>query len=220
MKYKKLTGVVLKKQNYREADQIVTLWTQEAGKVRVMGRGLRHGASKLSYSMQDISLVDFETAGNKNLPLLISAKSVKNFSGLREDLPKTVAAFYAAELMLKMTADEQPNTETYDLMLEFLNFLHETDLSNRPIFPVVDSFSLRLLKSLGFSIENAQSSFNLPSHLSDMLTVLMDCQFNELPQLEFDEVKTKQSHSVVKNFIEFILERNIKSEPFLASIYG
>ncbi|HYC79672.1 MAG TPA: DNA repair protein RecO [Candidatus Binatia bacterium] len=218
MKYKKLTGIVLKKQNYREADQIVTIWTQEAGKVRVMARGLRLGKSKLSFSMQDLSLVDFETAGNKSLPALISAKSLKNFTYLRQDLPKMVAAFYAIELILKMTPDEQPNEEAYELLLEFFEYLNHAEISDQPLHTFVDCFSLRLLRSLGFSIEHAQSIINLPGRLNDTLNSLMESHYADLHKLQLSEVVADQSHVIVKNFIEFILERNIKSEQFLVSI--
>jgi DNA repair protein RecO len=212
MKYKKLTGIVLKKQNYREADQIVTLWTKEAGKVRVMARGLRQGKSKLSFSMQDLSLVDFETAGNKSLPALISAKSMKSFTKLRDDLTKTIAAFYATELILKMTADEQSNIEAYNLLIDFFEYLNVSEL-DQPVYSIVDSFSLKLLNCLGFSIEHAQGTFNLPANLNNCLSLLSESEYAALPEL--NEVISKQSHAVVKNFIEFILERNIKTEPFL-----
>lgn len=215
MKYQKLTGVVLKKQNYHEADQIVTIWTKEEGKVRVMARGLRSGKSKLAYSMQDLSVVEFETAGNKALPALISAKIIKNFSGLREDLSKAVGAFYGAELMLKMTADEQENIEAYNLIVELLEFLNDADISQQPLFTIVDRFSLRLLKTLGFSLQHAQDSLNFTDKLHEVFTLLMECQYTDIPKLNLDEKIVKQSHKSVKDFIEYILERNLKSERFL-----
>lgn len=196
----------------------MTIWTREAGKVRVMARGLRLGKSKLAYGMQDLGVVEVETAGNKSLPALIAAKPIRNFSGLREDLSKTVAAFYAAELILKMTPDEEPNQEAYGFLLDFLEFLNATDISSQPVFAIVDSFSLRLMRSLGFSIEHAQETFNMPPTLRDSITLLMECHYHELPQLQLDEQVAKKSHEVIKNFIEFILERNIKSDQFLMSV--
>jgi hypothetical protein len=168
--------------------------------------------------MQDLGVVEIETAGHKSLPALIAAKPLKNFSGLREDLSKSVAAFYAAELMLKMTPDEEPNAEAYGFLLDYLQFLNETDIASLPVFSIVDSFSLRLLRSLGFSIEHAQETFNMPPSLRDSITLLVECRFPELPQLGLDERNAKKSHEVVKNFIEFILERNIKSDQFLMSV--
>ena len=218
MKYKKLVGIILKKQNYREADQIVTIWTREAGKVRVMARGLRHGKSKLAYSMADLGVVEVETAGNKTLPALIAAKSVQNFNGLREDLSKTVAALYVSELMLKMTADEQPNIEAYDILQNFLDFLNTADISKQPVFSFVDSFSLRLMESLGFSIEHAQGTIHLPASLQDTITLLAESQYSDLQAMKIEELVAKKSHQIVKNFIEFVLERNIKSDQFLMSV--
>ncbi len=147
MKYKKLTGVILKKQNYREADQIVSCWTREAGKVRVLAKALRLPKSKLAYALQDLSMVEIHSVG-RNLPTLIGAKPLNQFNGLRIDLKKAAMGFYAAELMLKMTADEHPNTAAFDLLA---NFLQQLDLVNpTPDYPFVDSFALNLAQILGF----------------------------------------------------------------------
>ena len=218
MKYKKLVGIILKKQNYREADQIVTIWTRDAGKIRVMARGLRLGKSKLAYAMPDLSVVEIETAGNKSLPALIAAKTIQSFMGVREDLSKTVAAFYASELMLKMTADEQPNNEAYEILQSFLDFLNASDISKQPVFSIVDSFSLRLMESLGFSIEHAQGTIHLPADLQDTITLLAECQYSDLQNMQIEQSIAEKSHQIVKNFIEFILERNIKSDQFLMSV--
>jgi DNA repair protein RecO (recombination protein O) len=175
MKYKKLTGVVLKKQNYREADQIVTIWTQEAGKIRVLARSLRRSSSKLAYSLQDLSLCSIEVTGSKHLPTLINAKTVKIFLNLRQDLVKIGAGLYAAELMLKLTGDEHQNLPAYNVLLNFLETLDQ-DFS----FGLIDKFSLDLMSALGFKAP--------------------------------EQVK---SHREIKDFIESILEREIKSESFL-----
>jgi hypothetical protein len=183
-----------------------------------MARGLRHGRSKLSYSLQDLGLVDFEVAGRKNLPTLVSAKSLGTFPSVREDLSKAVIAFYAQELMLKMTADEQPNPEAYRLLVELLEFLDKADFNQRPVFPIVDRFSLNLLKSLGFSLEYAGESFRLPQRLAQIFTLLMENQYQDLPKLNLTASQLEESHQSVKGFVELILERNIKSEQFLLSV--
>ena len=76
MKYQKLTGIILKKQNNKEADQIITIWTKEFGKIRCLAKSIRLPKSKLNSSMQDLSLVEFEVTG-KHLPVLISSVTIK-----------------------------------------------------------------------------------------------------------------------------------------------
>src|SRR6185436_11737651 len=98
MRYKKLTGIILKKQNYKEADQILTVWTREAGKVRLLAKGLRRPVSKLNYALPDLGVSELHFTGN-NLPVLIAAKPIRQFQSLSQDLQKTIIGFYAAELM-------------------------------------------------------------------------------------------------------------------------
>ncbi len=182
MKYKKLTGVVLKKQNYREADQILTLWTKDAGKVRVLAKSIRLPKSKLAFAVSDLSVCEIDIVGG-NLPVLIGAKVVRQFGNLQEDLQKMAVAFYAAELMLKMTADENPNEPAYSLLSEFLSNLDQAECAPSD-FGLLDSFSLEILDVLGF----------------------------KFPQDE------KPDHSTINKFIEYILERNLKSEGLLISL--
>ena len=148
MKYKKLTGIILKKQNYREADQIVTVWSREAGKVRCLAKSLRLPKSKLNYALQDLSLVQIELAGRGTLPTLIGAVTLEQHHALKTDLLKMINAFYASELMLKMTADEHPNEPAFELLLAFFGELQSADTSNS--FSLVDRFALELAQALGF----------------------------------------------------------------------
>ncbi len=180
MKYKKLTGVILKKQNYREADQIISLWTKETGKIRIMAKSLRLAKSKLAYNLSDLTLVEVEVVGRNSLPTVISCTCKNNYKNLREDLIKMGSAFYASELMLKMTADEQSNDQAFGLLTEFLQKLN--DLESVEHYELLDNFALGLSSVLGFGTP-----------------------------------KKVESHSDVKNFIEELIERNIKSEAFLTS---
>lgn len=181
MKYKKLTGIILKKQNYREADQIVTVWTAEAGKIRCLAKAVRRPLSKLAHGLIDLNLIEFEIAGS-GLPVLISVKAKKQFSKIREDLKKTAIGFYASELMLKITADEHPNKTAFHI---FLDFLVELERDYRADYPLLEDFSLKLLDALGF----------------------------KMPQNQNPSGKRQ-----INRFIEYILERKLKSEQFMEHV--
>jgi DNA repair protein RecO (recombination protein O) len=196
MKYKKLTGIVLKKQNYKEADQILTIWTREAGKVRVLAKSIRLPKSKLAYAVGDLSLAAIDIAGRHSLPVLIGAKPISQFSNLRQDLQKTIIGLYAAELMLKMTADEHPNQKAFELLSDFLHDLEKLDYSVK-YHPLLECFSLSLLESLGFK---------MPQNLDREQIIKMD-----LNQIE-------EIHRKINKFIEYILERHMKAESLFASI--
>lgn len=180
MRYKKLTGIILKKQNYREADQIITIWTKQAGKVRCLAKGVRLPKSKLNFCLADLGLCEIELAGNHGLPTLIGAKSLRQFAVLVCDLSKAAMGFYAAELMLKMTADEHPNEQVFELFKIFLQQLEDTKIARDEM---IDRFALDLAQSLGFGA---------PKELC--------------------------SHREVVDFLETILERELKAQIFLMQV--
>lgn len=217
MRYKKFTGIILKKQNYKEADQIVTVWTKESGKIRVSAKGLRHAKSKLVFSMQELAEVEIEVSGRGNFRNLTSAKCIRLFPGIRSDLVKTALAFYAMELMLKMTADEQSNLYAYEDLVNFLSRLDlSQSLSQAQLRSMLDIFSLKLMRSLGFSMEYAQGSFDIPKSLEAILISVLESEAYEI--FNVSEGVLAQLHKTVNRFVEFILERNIKSNLFLASV--
>jgi hypothetical protein len=67
--------------------------------------------------------------------------------------------------------------------------------SNRP--PLLESFSLQLLDCLGFKI---------PQDLDPAAMQRMN------------PAEVEETHRQINQFIEYIIERNIRSEPFLISI--
>lgn len=214
MRHRKLQGIILKKTNYKEADQIVTAWTKEAGKVRFLAKAVRLSKSKLAFGLSDLSLVELHLAG-KHLPVLTGLKPVRHFPTLLSDLKKAAIGFYAAELMLKMTADEHPNQTAFELFWEFLRCLDSLDYSVK-YYPLLESFSLKLLTALGFSIEYAQSSFNIPQDLSNHLGELHGMELRESGKMDLPLERIESLHSLINRFVEFILERNLKSELFLS----
>jgi DNA repair protein RecO len=218
MKYSKLTAIVLKKQNYKEADQIATVYTREAGKIRCIAKSLRMSLSKLAGSFQDFSAVQMETTAGRGLPVLISSKTVRNFGRLKTDLAKMAAAFYAAELLIRLTPDEQANAEAYDLLAGFFAALDECGAEETLHYLLLDSFALRLLRVMGFSIEFAKEGFRLSAAQTQIIEQLETLDYQQTLQLQIPEKAVKQTHKIVGQFVEYIIERNIKSESFLNKI--
>jgi DNA repair protein RecO (recombination protein O) len=178
MKYTKGQGIVLKKQNYRETDQIVTIWSDEFGKMRVLARGLRRSGSKLAGALQDLSWVKFELTGK--WPTIISAEVVNNFKGIRQNLAKVAPACYACELIMKMTADEHPDSRAFHLLADFLRELSGNSTEFQA-YTLIDIYALNLADILGFG---------RPAEMN--------------------------THHDVRNFIESLIERSIKSDPFMS----
>ena len=214
-KYRKASGVVLKKQNYKETDQIITIYTPEFGKIRVLARGIRKPQSKLSGSLQDLCQINFEMTGK--MPIVISAEVARNHKNIRTNLSKMAPAFYATELMLKTTADEEPNNQAYDLLINFLSVLdQEDDLETINI--VLQSFALKLLGCLGFSTEYADQSFRIAPELALVIENLRRKELVGITSFEVPAELLYKLKNTINMLLEFVLERELKSQAFLAQV--
>ena len=208
----------MKKQNFKEADQIVTVFTKELGKIRLVAKGLRKSQSKLMGSFQDLTLAEFEMAGRRSMPILTAAKTLKAFNRVKVDLAKTAMAFYSVELMLKMTADDQPNLSAFGFLESFLEYLNNNSLEDSQMFLLLDNYSLKLLDALGFSIQYASKDMRVPKAIMDLVEQVRILDFESLIRMKIGRNDSKQIHKTVANFVEYILERNLKSETFLTNI--
>jgi DNA repair protein RecO (recombination protein O) len=212
MNYNKYTGIILKKQNYKEADQILTIWTRENGKIRCLARGLRRPTSKLAYNLQDLSFISFELAGARALPTLISSQTYKSFKLIKEDLGRLAAALVASELMLKMTADEQPNAVAFDLLVNFYDYLSRQQVQSERFNIPLQCFSLKLLSILGFGLREGKGQDH------DLLKLLQKVEFAEAEQMSLDLSVKRRLHDSINSLVVGVLERDLKSQAFLLKL--
>jgi len=228
-------AIILKKQAFGESDEIITFFSRELGKIRCLAKSVKSPKSKLQQKLQSLFVVDLSFTNGK-LPKIISVEPVKVFSAMRENLESLKRAFYAQELVLKFTADEQKNEPLFFLLENFLEFL---DMSaGDEIFDLgLLKFKLEILRVLGLGVHNeiadgnhqpvffspVRGGFNgQPS--ADSLKVSADVYklFLELQTAEFKNLSDVKNISgepdlqnLLSRFIEYQLERKVRSEKFL-----
>jgi DNA repair protein RecO (recombination protein O) len=71
-------ALVLKKQPLNEADELITVFTKEIGKLRVLAKSVKFAKSKLQYSLQSLFLVNLTVTGG-GLPKIIGVEVVNLF---------------------------------------------------------------------------------------------------------------------------------------------
>ena len=219
MNYKKLTGIVLKKTNYGEADKIITLFTREKGKIRALTKSVRLLKSKLSGSLQDMSVVDVEIVqSGHRMPKLISVKPVKTFQSINGNLEKSSLAFYAAEILLKFSADEQPNTPAFELFCDFMAKVDGVVLDRHSAKLLASAYSLKMTESFGYSYSNYLKNSKIPTQLKEKVDNLESADFDRALKMELSQNDTAKIYQSVMEFVEYILERSIKSHNLLSNI--
>ncbi len=233
-------SIILKKQPYNEADEIITLYTREAGKLRVLAKSSKFSKSKLQYALQLLFLIDARIVGRSGLAKIIGAEIKNTFSHIRQNLQAVKICFYAAELVLKATPDEQPSTEMFDLLVWLLSFLDQNTTKDGFLDLALVKFQINFLDNLGYGISfpellptednqvgfsNSQGGFASQGGI-DYIPVSQEAfnifkSLNGLPLEKLDKFNAPESQTIqelrqlLSGFISYQLEREIKSEDML-----
>lgn len=170
--YSKYTGIILKKHPLGEADELLTIFTRESGKIRVKAVSSRKIQSKLAGHLQTLNEIEFETAGHLSqsasgggLPVLVSVRAITFNNYLRDNLKKFACALIGAETLYRLSADRQENQEAYLALIRFLKELGESAderLSLRRL-------QVQLLQLMGFGFPESGSEQAIRQHLNEVL---------------------------------------------------
>ncbi|OQA04219.1 MAG: DNA repair protein RecO [bacterium ADurb.Bin400] len=141
----KTLGIIIKRQNFAEADRILTIFTERFGKVKAIARGVRKIAAKMAGSLEPFMLVELQLYEGRNFFTVTGAQIVRDFPTVHTDLEKMAKAFYMGELIDKFETERQRSVGAFELLAGALDAL---DNSNKAL--VVRAFEVRLLKLGGF----------------------------------------------------------------------
>ena len=154
----KAQALVVRATDWSESSRIVTLWTREFGKVRVLAKGGRRLKSNFESALDlltSCSIVLLRKSSG-SLDLLTEAQVVRRVSALRTDLPALYAGYYIAELLADWTEDYDPHPVLFDEALATLGDLGSKQEGSSPIGVRLARFECVLLRELGYtpSLEN------------------------------------------------------------------
>lgn len=121
----KWEGIVIRTMPYGESHKIVTLFTEEAGKMTVMARGAKKTRSKLAAVTQPFTYGAFLIQSGRGMGTLSQGEPIESMRFIRENLEATAYASYVVEIVDKLTEDGQQSTGIYELLREALQAINE-----------------------------------------------------------------------------------------------
>lgn len=139
-------GIVLMRTDFGEADRIITLLTPDQGKLRLMAKGVRRVKSKLAGGIELFSVSEISFAhGRGDIGTLVSARLLKHFRHIVEDISRTMLGYELIKQLNKTTEDE-PEPEYFGLLEQTFAALDDAAISAE----VVDVwFGMQLLRIAG-----------------------------------------------------------------------
>ncbi|CAG9619349.1 DNA repair protein RecO [Sutcliffiella rhizosphaerae] len=121
----KCEGIVIRTNAYGENNKILTIFSEELGKVGVMARGANKPSSRFTAVSQLFSHATFVFQRGTGLGSLQQGEIMDSMRSIREDIFLTAYASYIVELMDKVTEEGIRNQALYKLLYQVLHFMDD-----------------------------------------------------------------------------------------------
>jgi DNA repair protein RecO (recombination protein O) len=144
-------AIILNRRDWREYDQLVSLYTKHYGKKEALARGVKKIISKNSAHIEPFSLVRVEVIKGKMVDHLTKVQSLYYYKKIREDFFKSMCAVYVVNILDKLTRPDERQVELFNLTKSFLDYIEQNKCSE----VLVVAWLSRAMIFLGFTPEIA-----------------------------------------------------------------
>ena len=146
----KAEGVVLSRRDLGDADRIVTVFTREFGRRRLVARGCRRPTSQLAPHIELFTRVRLVGVVGANLDVLTQAQSLETYPRFRDDLAAFAAAGWAIELLDGLSEDGEAAPDAFATLAAFLTALNQRAADPEPL---LSALAINLLDMHGYAPE-------------------------------------------------------------------
>lgn len=236
----KTRGIILRRKNFGEADRLLTIFTSDRGKIRVLAKGTRKTLSKLAGNLELFCLTKLNIAEGRNLDIVTGAVIDKCFLGIRDNLENSNTVHYLAETVDQMTDENEKHPEIFNLLdqaLEHINTYPEPLL--------LSYFELHLLREVGFEpelyecldckekLKPENNIFNfekgglvcsscaqtindkISADAIKIIRLLANHEINIIKKIKADKKVINEVKKVLANYIRHIHQKDFKSRRFI-----
>lgn len=144
----KTEAIVLRRMDFRETSLIVDLYTRDFGKLSGLLKGIRSEPDKFASRLEVSSHNDviFYKKVNTSLHLVSACDLKDNFFNIRQSILKAGLMGVMMELIASVMQPEDKNEEVFNLALECLKELENTNSPEK----VITIFKIKMLSLSGF----------------------------------------------------------------------
>lgn len=159
--YYRTEGIIIKKEDRGEADQLFLIYTKDFGRLEILGKAIRKISSKLRAGIDVFYLSEVEFIQGKVQKTLTDATLIKRFDNLKKDLNKLKAAQEISAILDYLLRGQEPDIKVWQLINETLNGLDGLKLKNDnwKTEIIYYRFFWNLLAFLGYGIELYHCAF-------------------------------------------------------------
>ncbi len=237
-----MLAFVLFRRDFRETDQIITLFTAEKGKIEILSKGIKKITSKNSAFLEPFFLSEVEIIEGKEFFRLTTATSIESFKEIRTDWQKSLLARYACEVLARLLPNNQPENKIFKLFFSYLKFLTQTKEVDRIL---ALTFVWKVFVMQGYSpnldtcvVCNQENNLNFFSSLNggllcdncrDKNTYLQKAIFlkdkdkenlkmlirNDWAEIKTNKEETQKQEQILNDFCTYYSEKKVPTLIFL-----
>jgi DNA repair protein RecO (recombination protein O) len=117
-------ALVLSTVDFGDADRIVTLFTEERGKLTAFAAGARKSKRRFAGALEPGTLVKAQLVERHGSTFRLDSVDIeRTFHGFRNDLSLISRALYALELTRELTREQEPYPQLFSLTVAYLDAL-------------------------------------------------------------------------------------------------
>ncbi len=224
-------GIVLKKVDFGEADRIITLLTEEKGKVIATVKGIRKSKNRESYAAEPLVLGSYKINKKINSAIINKLSVEKPYLGIRKKYIKIQIATYLLKFVDLITFENIESNKLYKLLENSLDYLEKSN-DEKTMLIMLSYFIYKVIVYEGFSVEvegekyfdfstgkitnkNSQDAIELNAYTFKYLNLLINVDIDSINKLQSNNKNIIDVARVLERYINFNLHLNLKIYTYL-----
>lgn len=243
----KTKGLVLRERPFQEQDKMLTIFTEEEGKIQAIAKGVRRGKSGLLAATQLFSFSEFVYYPGKNFASINQADLIQSFYTLRSDLVKMSLASYVLEMLDAFYDMYQGNRAVLRLVNVILFYMAEGKSTNeealvaalqlklcevhgiRPILTACAACGRTNAPFVRFSIENngllcenctmeQGYTYRIGPKTAEQMQTLLVRPIKEIKTTKWPKTDVRKIMDMMNHYISYNLSKKLKTYDFYKEI--
>lgn len=143
-------GIVIKKTDAGEDNELITFYTRDFGKLTAIAKSVKKPTSRQASHLEVFNLVDFRLVEGRAYPIVASAQSSETFGGLKKSLPRLAAGFFLLESFDRLVYDYEKDPFLWDFLRRALRQLNREELSVEETKECLAEIKEEFLAAMGY----------------------------------------------------------------------
>lgn len=201
-------GFFIKKVERGEVDRIFTIYTEDFGKLEVLGKAIRKIKSKLRGGTEPFYLSEVEFIQGKTHKTLTDVISINNFPNIRNDLEKLRIAYQISEASDSLIKGQEPDQEIWELLNETFEKLDNWKLKSGNYQLIYHYFFWNLVSILGYQPELKNSSIygkKINVDIFKILRIIFKKDLKTLLKLKLELFHQKSLKNISQKYFDCVL---------------